>query len=143
MHIKYTYFWKCGFHKSYNTQHCPIVMVVEWVAVLDKGKHYGALLTDLSKTFWFCSPWLACSKTSFIWFLYITTTYVRSGNFAGTIVDVTASFPQNLSEGKDKSFQEHFFVNMTVSESFRIIPRGKRLTDKDLYTKNDRFMIAI
>ena len=52
----------------------------------------------------------------FLW--YITTTFVRSGNFAGTIVNVTTLFPQNLNEDKDNSFQYYFFINVKVSESF-------------------------
>ena len=37
-------------------------MVEEWEAMLGKGKKYGALLTDISKTFWLYSPWITYSK---------------------------------------------------------------------------------
>ena len=46
------YFWKfqCGFRKGYST-HCHIVLIETWKSATDKGKSFGALLTDLSKAF--------------------------------------------------------------------------------------------
>ena len=41
----------CGFWKGYSTQHCLLVMLEPWKRSVDKGKVFGALLTDLSKTF--------------------------------------------------------------------------------------------
>ena len=73
MNIKYSNF-ECGFHKSYNTQHCLIVMVEEWEAMLGKGKNYGALLTDHSKTFYFYSLWSTHTK-NFIHMVFMTYHY--------------------------------------------------------------------
>ena len=42
---------KCGFRKRYSTQHCLLVMLETWKSSVDKGKFFGALLTDLSKAF--------------------------------------------------------------------------------------------
>ena len=42
---------QCGFRKGHSTQHCPLVMLETWKNSVDKGKVFGALLTDLSKTF--------------------------------------------------------------------------------------------
>ena len=46
-------FEKCLFAKCllYSTQHCLLVMLETWKRSVDKGKVFGALLTDLSKAF--------------------------------------------------------------------------------------------
>ena len=38
---------QCGFRKGYSTQHCLLVMLETWKRSVDKGKVFGALLTDL------------------------------------------------------------------------------------------------
>ena len=44
--------YQCGFRKIYSTtQHCLLAMLEKWKSALDKGKSFGALLTDLSKAF--------------------------------------------------------------------------------------------
>ena len=35
-----------GFLKGYSTQHCPLVVLETWKRSVDKGKVFGALLTD-------------------------------------------------------------------------------------------------
>ena len=40
-----------GFRKGYSTQYCLLAMLEKWKSAVDKGKSFGALLTDLSKTF--------------------------------------------------------------------------------------------
>ena len=42
---------QCNFRKGYSTQHCFLVMLETWKRSEDKGKAFGALLTDLSKAF--------------------------------------------------------------------------------------------
>ena len=39
------------FRKGYSTQHCLLAMLEKWKSAVDKGKSFGALLTDLSKAF--------------------------------------------------------------------------------------------
>ena len=43
--------FQCSFQKGYSTQDCLLAMVENCKKVLDQGNKYGALLTDLSKTF--------------------------------------------------------------------------------------------
>ena len=38
----------CGFRKDYNTQHCLLALLEKWKWAVDKGKTFGALLTNLS-----------------------------------------------------------------------------------------------
>ena len=42
---------QCGFRKGYTTQYCVLVMLERWKNAVDKGKCFGALLTDLSTAF--------------------------------------------------------------------------------------------
>ena len=43
--------FQCGFRKGYSTQYCLLSMFEKWKSAVDKGKSFGALLTDLSKAF--------------------------------------------------------------------------------------------
>ena len=43
--------FQCGFRKGYGAQDCLLVMLEHRKSVVDKGKVFGALLTDLLKTF--------------------------------------------------------------------------------------------
>ena len=42
---------ECNFRKGYSTQHYLLLMLETWKRSVDKGKVFGALLTDLSKAF--------------------------------------------------------------------------------------------
>ena len=52
----------CGFRKGYSPQYCLLVMLEKWKNVVDKGKCFGALLTDLSKAFDYLSHQQLLSK---------------------------------------------------------------------------------
>ena len=41
----------CRFRKGYSTQHCLLLMLEKWKLAVDNNEAFGALLTDLSKTF--------------------------------------------------------------------------------------------
>ena len=43
--------YQCGFRKGFSAQHCLLAMLEKWKSSNDKGKAFGALLTDLSKAF--------------------------------------------------------------------------------------------
>ena len=43
--------FQCAFRKGYSTQQCLIALIEKWKSATDKGKSFGALLTDLSKAF--------------------------------------------------------------------------------------------
>ena len=42
---------QCDFRKGYNAQHCLLVMIEKFKEAIDIGNEFGALLTNLSKTF--------------------------------------------------------------------------------------------
>ena len=43
--------YQCGFRRGYNAQHCLAKLIEKWKKSADNGGAFGALLTDLSKTF--------------------------------------------------------------------------------------------
>ena len=43
--------FQCGFRKGFNAQQCLTVMIEKAKGIMDKGGHFSALLTDLSKAF--------------------------------------------------------------------------------------------
>ena len=43
--------FQCGFRQGVSAQHCLLAMIEKWKKCVDKGKIFGALLTDLSKAF--------------------------------------------------------------------------------------------
>ena len=43
--------FQCGFRKSCGAQDCLLAMLEHWKSAVDKGKVFGALLTNLSKFF--------------------------------------------------------------------------------------------
>ena len=49
--------YQCGFRKSFSAQHCLLAMLEQWKNHVDNGKVFGALLTDLSKTFVYHMNW--------------------------------------------------------------------------------------
>ena len=53
---------QCGFRKGYRPQYCLLVMLEKWKNAVDKGKCFGALLTDLSKAFDYLSHQQLLSK---------------------------------------------------------------------------------
>ena len=42
---------QCGFQKGHSTQHCLLNLLEKWKNSADKGKSFGALLTDLTEAF--------------------------------------------------------------------------------------------
>ena len=53
---------RCEFRKGYSPQHCLLVMLEKWKNAVDKGKCFGALLTDLSNQTVFLSHKLLKAK---------------------------------------------------------------------------------
>ena len=43
--------FQCGFRKGFSTQKCLLYMIENWKESLGLGRHYVALLTDLTKVF--------------------------------------------------------------------------------------------
>ena len=43
--------YQCGFCKGFNAQHCLVSMIEKWKESVDNGGVFGALVTDISKSF--------------------------------------------------------------------------------------------
>ena len=44
--------YRYGFRKGFSTQQCLLALLEKWKSSIDRGKVFGALLTDLSKAFY-------------------------------------------------------------------------------------------
>ena len=53
---------QCDFRKGCRTQHCLLVMLETWKRSVNKGKVFGALLTDFSKAFYCLDHELLAAK---------------------------------------------------------------------------------
>ena len=53
---------QCGFRKGYSAHHCFLVMIEKFKEAIDRGNEFGALLTDLFKTFDYISHPLLIAK---------------------------------------------------------------------------------
>ena len=54
--------FQCRFRQGFSAQHCLLVMIEKRKKSVDKGKTFGALITDLLKTFECCSHDLIIAK---------------------------------------------------------------------------------
>ena len=101
---------KCGFRKRYSTQHCLLVMLETWKSSVDKGKFFGALLTDLSKAFHCLHHELLTAKLNAYGFrlpaLRLINDYfsnrkeiTKAENTYSTWLDITFRVPQVLILG--------------------------------------------
>ena len=54
--------FQCGFRKGFSTQQYLLSMLKKWKSAVDNQKRFGALLTDLSKTFGYLSRDLLIAK---------------------------------------------------------------------------------
>ena len=70
--------YQCGFHKGYSTQYCLLAMFERWKSPVDKGKSFGALLTDLSKAFDCLSHELLLAKRHAYGFSIATSRLIHS-----------------------------------------------------------------
>ena len=43
--------YQCQFRKGFNAQHCHASMIEKWKESVDNGGVFGALVTDISKSF--------------------------------------------------------------------------------------------
>ena len=70
---------KCrAVQKEYNTQYCLLKMLENWKSVVDKGKLFGAVLTNLSKAFDCLSYDLLLAKLHAYGFRYSTLKLIHS-----------------------------------------------------------------
>ena len=92
----------CGFRKSYNTQHCLILMIEKWRKALDTQNLAGALLTDLSKAFDCLNHELLIAKFEAYGFDYPSLAYIFSyltGRKQRTKVNNSFSTWANIKSG--------------------------------------------
>ena len=102
-----------GFRNGYSSQYCLLVMLDKWKNAVDKGKQFGALLTDLSKTFDCLSHELLIAKLNAYDFdlpaLKLIQSYLSNRKRRTKINSTYSSRPANIST----LFQRCLLVDMT------------------------------
>ena len=61
--------YQCGFRKGFSAQCCLVAILEKWESCNDKGKSFGAVMTDRSfENFWMPFSWAHHYKAACIWF---------------------------------------------------------------------------
>ena len=83
----------CGFRKGYGAQDCLLAILEHWRSAVDKGKAFGALLIDLSKTFDCLSHELIIAKLNAYGFslaaLKLVQSYLSKNNKDPKLISLT------------------------------------------------------
>ena len=114
--------FQCGFRKGFNTQQCLIGMIEKSKSIIDKGKHFSALLTDLSKSF-DCLPHnLFIAKLDAYGFkndaLYLIFNYLNNRKQTVKINSSFSSFQKIISGVPQGSLVGPLFFNIFLTYIF-------------------------
>ena len=113
---------QCGFRKTFNAQHCLLVLVEKCPEVLDKRGYAGILLTDLSKAFDCINHELLIAKLHAYGFSLESLTFIQS-YLTNQIqrVKINSSFSEysNVESGVPQgSISGPLFFNIFVCDLF-------------------------
>ena len=113
---------QCGFRKGYSTQHCLLNLLEKWKNSVDKGKVFGALLTDLSKAFDCLNHELFTAKLNAYGFtlsaLPLIHDYLSNRKQRTKIDDTYSSWSEILFGVPQVSILLHFFLIFSWRISF-------------------------
>ena len=116
--------YQCGFRKDFNSQHWPATMLEKWQKTIDKDC-FGALLTDLSKSFDCILHDLLTSKLhaygvgmKSLWLLY---SYLNGRKQSAKINDKYSSFEEILFRVPQASILGPSLFNIFISDLFLIL----------------------
>ena len=116
---------QCGFRKDYGTRDCFLVMLEHWKSVVDKGKVFGALLTDLSKAFDCLSHELIVAKLNAYGFnlavLKLVQSYLSKRRQRTKIDQCYTSWGQILSRAPKGSILGPILFDIFLSDIFLVV----------------------
>ena len=113
---------QCRFRKRYSTQHCLLNLLEKWKRSVDKGKSFGALLTDLSKAFDSLDHELLTAKLNAYGFdlpaLRLIHDYLSNRKQRTRIDDKYSSWSENYLGFRKGQFYAHSFLIFSWQTSF-------------------------
>ena len=106
--------FQCGFRKGYGAQDCLLAMLEHWKSVVDKGKVFGTLLTDLLTFFDCLSHELIIAKLNACGFniaaLKLVQSYLSKRRQRTKINQSYSSWEEfSLGYRKDRYWVQYFF----------------------------------
>ena len=118
--------FQCGFRKGFNTRQCLIGMIEKAKIIMDKGGHFSALLTDLSKAF-DCLPHdLLIAKLDAYGFkydaLYLIFNYLNNTKQRVKINSSFSSFQNIISGVPQRSLLGPLLFNIFLTDIFLFCP---------------------
>ena len=116
---------QCGFWKGDNTQHCLLNLLQKWKNSVDKGKSFGALLTDLSKPIGCLNHELLTAKLNPFGFtllpLRLLHDYLSNRKQRTKIDDDYSSWSEILPGVPQGSFIGPLFFNFFSADIFFVV----------------------
>ena len=117
--------YQCGFRKGYSAQHCLLAMLEKWKNAVDKGKIFGALLTDLSKAFDSLSHDLLIAKLNAYGFslpaLKLVHSYLSNRKQRTKINNAYSSWEEILFAVPQGSILGPILFNIFLSDLFLVL----------------------
>ena len=117
--------FQCGFRKGCGAQDCLLAMLENWKNEVDKGKVFGALLTDLSKAFDCLSHELIIAKLNAYGFslsaLKLVHNYLSKRQERTKINQSYSSWENTLFGVPQGSILRPILFNILISDLFLVI----------------------
>ena len=141
--------FQCVFRKGFNAQQCLIGMMEKAKRIMDKGRHFSALLTDLSKAFDCLTHDLLIAKLDAYGFkndaLYLIFKYLNNGKQRVKINSSFSSFQNIISGVPQGSLLGSLLFNIFLTDIFLFCPTeiATYADDKTPYATGDGSLIII
>ena len=118
--------FQCGFRKGFNAQQCLTGMIEKAKRIMDKGGHFSALLTDLSKAFDCLTHDLLIAKLDAYGFkndaLYLIFNYLNKRKQRVKIISFFSSFQNIINGVLQGSLLGPLLFNVFLAEIFLFCP---------------------